>query len=363
MSLAEREEQLTDLLEGTLQGTDKADLLEHLGTCAECRQAWEELQQGDRHLATLRGEPGPDLVPEVMRRLPKAAPGQPGPLPRFPVLPFLATVTAVAALVAVFLARSPRIPTRDAGHVRPSPSTASASLPVIPGSPAHPLVVAGTPALASGGAMSESPRLIHLPAARGTVVLGQGTVWHPRATGAGGGTLEMGAVLCDLVPRPDEPFEIRCGSCRVTVLGTMFGVRARPGRTQVALFQGKLAVQSGSAPARILSPGDGVTIEENQETFAPIASGDLATWRLLATSAGLRLPSLPAVPSTSGPPPASAPEAPARSAATPAVSLPGAAGSSAVVADSPEPPTDPGVATSSHRTPKELLRTIPPGPR
>jgi len=80
-----------------------------------------------------------------------------------------------------------------------------------------------------------------------------------------------------------RPFVIQVGSAEVRVLGTRFNVRQGADTLDVAVEQGKVAVNAGSPrmPAVLLSMGESVHADYRlgQQQMRPIAADTVASWR------------------------------------------------------------------------------------
>ena len=278
MSLKINEEKLVDLLEGSLQGKDRADLVSHLEQCGECREAWEEMQLGHRTYSAIKIRPVLNLVPELMPRLPDPEGPASQPFARRLLIPTLVLAVVVLAL-ALFTRPAPTPPPGPPPTRQPSsPAIFQPPRPL----PAPPIAAVPPKPAPEAGEIGNEVRLVRLPG-RGTLVHSPGSGIEPMASGF---RLKNGAVWCDLLPGQDPPFEVVCGAARIVVLGTAFGVRFQDERFEVALFRGKISVTIGSDTARVLVPGDLLALSAGKATQTRIGRGESAFWSSLARKAG-----------------------------------------------------------------------------
>ncbi|MGX5816917.1 FecR family protein [Chitinophaga lutea] len=84
----------------------------------------------------------------------------------------------------------------------------------------------------------------------------------------------QGEALFDVRPRyrrHPEPFTVHAGQVKVEVLGTVFNIRHRPGKTQVFLQEGRIRVTAANAAPIVLQPGQQVTFDSaaNKVSYMP----------------------------------------------------------------------------------------------
>jgi transmembrane sensor len=79
--------------------------------------------------------------------------------------------------------------------------------------------------------------------------------------------LDRGEAYFSVAHDPAHPFVVMLGDRRVTDLGTKFDIRREPGRTEIALLEGKArfddAINSAQPRQTLLAPGDVVTATAN----------------------------------------------------------------------------------------------------
>lgn len=85
--------------------------------------------------------------------------------------------------------------------------------------------------------------------------------------------------------KPAERFIVHCGDVNIEVLGTTFNVKARHGKTNIALITGKIRIDyahpaAGNKPV-IMSPGDYVAYASKKlvETKKLLKPAQVSTWR------------------------------------------------------------------------------------
>lgn len=96
-------------------------------------------------------------------------------------------------------------------------------------------------------------------------------------------TLQGGEAFFSVAPDNQRPFVISAGSGQVTVVGTRFNVRLGEQLLDVAVEQGKVAVNAGSArmPPVLLSAGEVVQADyqSGQQQMSRLAPDEVASWR------------------------------------------------------------------------------------
>jgi len=96
-------------------------------------------------------------------------------------------------------------------------------------------------------------------------------------------TLRGGEAFFSVVPDSQRPFVISAGSGQVTVVGTRFNVRLGEQLLDVAVEQGKVTVDAGSArmPSVLLSAGEVVQADyqSGQQQLSRLEPDEVASWR------------------------------------------------------------------------------------
>lgn len=96
-------------------------------------------------------------------------------------------------------------------------------------------------------------------------------------------TLQGGEAFFSVAPDNQRPFVISAGTGQVTVVGTRFNVRLGEQLLDVAVEQGKVAVDAGSArmPPVLLSAGEVMqaNYHSGQQQMSRLAPDEVASWR------------------------------------------------------------------------------------
>ncbi|MFZ2957353.1 MAG: FecR domain-containing protein [Candidatus Ozemobacteraceae bacterium] len=399
MSIQEREAQLHDLLEGSMDAAERRELESHLDVCPECRQALAQARLGETFIKSVSIKPNPDIVDRIMEKIRSAppllqkSPPQTSPFDRIrgeaprsgggyhrwheffgSLRRFLHTFTGadtgngigmgwafglgmlIAAVVGfLFMSSSGKAPSSYRFDAPPQTASTQENQAIL-GILCHAEGDWSCPTLSLPGSFTSdtsfktgSDGKLELSLnGTGRIIVTPDTMLTLRRDQV---CFERGVIWCEIEKRGRlSPFVISADGNRIEVVGTRFGIRKSQKGIEAFLVEGTLRLSSMTGEPRILRAGEQAIFSDNGIGIHLFTDEDRALWvRFFGNhcrSTRLEVPSVRPSPipapatSSSAITPSPAPLAVASSPALSALSSAATSGIASPTVTCPVPPPD-----------------------